>query len=325
MPVPTLVWGVREYAFELSLCARVERERDAVVARQLGTAVHGRRVMDVVLVDPGPDFAARAAITPDRVPPAAIESAVGPGRARFWKEAFDCHPERAREAVEAAVECGFFERERRGGRTYVRQTTRYPDGWFGELVGVENKPDLDRPGALETQLLTDVHLALLDRVVLATASHVTGAHLNRIPDAVGVWEVDPEAGSHEVVRKPATLPAGEPGVEILERGRTRTDVRVATADAKARARRRVAERAYGKGWRPDLPACARVAPDDGLPYCPWMGRLVDPGRDCGPACDGHEPADPPAVDREGLRAARTPWEPDPDGRRRRQSRLDRYG
>jgi len=153
----------------------------------------------------------------------------------------------------------------------------------------------------------------------------SGAHLNRIPDAVGVWVVDPETGSHEVVREPDTLPVEEPGVEILDRGRARTDVRVAGADAKARARRRVAERAYGKGWRPAPPACARVAPDgDGLPYCPWKERVVDPGRDCGPDCGGHEPADPPDVDRAGLRATRTPWEPDPEGRRRRQSRLDRY-
>ena len=316
---------MREFGFELSLCARLERERDALVARQLGTGVHGRRVMDVVLVEPGPAFAARAAITPETVPPAAIESTVGPGRARFWKEAFDCHPERAREAVEAAVERGFFERGRRGGRTYVRQTARYPEDWFGELVGVENKPDLDRPGALETQLLTDVRLALLDRVVLATASHVTGAHLNRIPDAVGVWEFDPETGSREVVREPDSLAVEEPGIEVLDRGQARTDVRVASADAKARVRRRVAERAYGKGWRPALPACARVDPDgDGLPYCPWKERVVDPGRDCGPDCGGHEPADPPEVDREGLRAARTRWEPDPAGRQRHQSRLDRY-
>ncbi len=316
---------MREFGFELALCARLERERDGLLARQLGTSVHGRRVMDVVCVEPGPDFAARAAITPETVPPAAIESTVGPGRARFWKAAFDCHPERAREAVEAAVACGFFERERRGGREYVRQTARYPEAWFGELVGVENKPDLDRPGALETQLLTDVHLALLDRVVLATASHVTGAHLNRIPEAVGVWEFDPDTGTREVVREADSLPVDEPGIEVLDRGQVRTEVRVASADAKARARRRVAERAYGKGWRPDLPACARVTPDgDGLPYCPWKERVVDPGRDCGSACEGHEPADPPDVDRDGLRAERTPWEPDPEGRRRRQSRLDRY-
>ncbi len=316
---------MREYGFELALCAHLERETGGVVARQLGTAVHGRRVMDVVRVEPGPDFTERAAVTADTVPPLAVESDLGPGRARDPATAFDCHPEAAEEAVEAGLECGFLERERRDGRRLLRQTVRYPDGWFGDLLGVENKPDLHRPGALETQLLTDAHLALLDRVVLATASHVTGAHLNRIPDAVGVWEFDPATGEREVVREPERLPTAQPGVEIIDRSPTRTEVRIATADAKARARRRVAERAYGKGWRPDLPACARVDPDgDGLPYCPWHERVVDPGRECGPDCGGHDPADPPEADHERLRAARTPWEPDPDGRRRRQSRLDRY-
>ncbi len=318
---------MREFGFELSLCAALERECGAVVSRQLGAAVAGRRVVDTVLVEPGPEFADRAAITAETIPPAAIESDAGPGRARRRVDAVDCRPERARAVVDRAVDVGFFERERRGGHTYVRQTTRYPTDWFDRLVGVENKPDLDRPGALETQLLTDVHLAVLDEVVLATASHVTGAHLNRIPEEVGVWEFDPATGHREVVRGAGALPTDCGGVEILDREPARTAVEVVTAREKARARRRLAERAYGKGWRTyDLPACARVDPGaDGLPYCPWKGRVVRPATDCGPACDGHDPADPPALDCEAVRARRTPWEPDPEGRQRRQSGLDRYG
>jgi hypothetical protein len=74
-----------------------------------------------------------------------------------------------------------------------------------------------------------------------------------------------------------------------------------------------------------MPPCARVDPDeDGLPYCPWKDRLVRPATDCGPDCGGHEPADPPDDDGEQLRGARPPWEPDPEGRTRRQSGLDRY-
>jgi len=316
---------VREFAFELALCAAIE-DGESLLGRQLGTAVHGRRVMDVVAVEPGPAFDERAAISAETIPAAAIESDVGPGRARFWKDAFDCHPETARGAIERAVAVGFFERERRGGRTYVRQTARYPDDWFGRLRGIENKPDLGRPGDLETQLLTDVELALLDEVVLATASHVTGAHLNRIPEAVGVWEFDPETGDLTVVRDPETLPTTEPGVDVLERTPARTDVRIATAAEKARQRRRVAERVYGKGWRPDeYPACAVVDPDDdGLPYCPWAERVVHPGVDCGADCAGHDPAEPPAVDVAGLRAAGSSWRPDPDGRRRQQAGLDRF-
>ncbi len=315
-----------EFAFELALSAHLERERDAIVSRQLGAAVHGRRVLDTIVVEPGPAFAERAAITAERIPPPAIESDVGPGRARFWKDAFDCHPDRARSLVEWAVDVGFFERERRSGRTYVRQTTRYPEAWFDRILGIENKPDLGRPGDLQTQLLTDVELGLVDAVVLATESHVTGAHRNRIPDAVGIWQFDPATGEREVLRDPDPLPTDEAGIDIIDRQPARTEIRVATADGKRRTRRRLAERAYGKGWRTfEMPACARVAPDeDGLPYCPWKGSVVRPATDCGPDCGGHEPADPPGVDHEALRAAHSPWEPEPEGRQRRQSGLDRF-
>ncbi len=317
---------MREFGFELSLCAHVERTREAVVSRQLGAGVTGRRVLDTVLVAPGPGFSERAAITAETIPPTAIEGDAGPGRARRRGEVFECSPGRARAVADRAVEVGFFERERRDGHTYLRQTARYPDDWFDSIVGVENKPDLDRPGALETQLLTDVRLALLDRVVLATSSHVTGAHLNRIPEAVGVWEFDPEIGDREVVREPRQLPVEEYGVEIRERRPARTSIEVVGPGEKARTRRRLAERAYGKGWRTyDLPACARIDPgDDGLPRCPWKGRIVRPATDCGPACEGHDPADPPALDRDRLRASRTPWNPDPAGHQRHQTGLDRY-
>jgi hypothetical protein len=282
--------------------------------------------MDVLLVDPGPGFNARAAITPATIPAAAVESDVGPGEARYWKDAFDCHPETAREAVERAVDVGFFERERRNGRTYVRQTARYSEDWFGRIVGVENKPDLGRPGDLENQLLGDVALGLVDEVVLATASHVTGAHLNRIPEQVGVWEVDPETGERTVRREAEQLPTTEPGVEVLERHPGRADVAFASPDEKARQRRRLAERAYGKGWRTyDLPDCAQIDPDGaGLPVCPWAGGVVRPSVDCGPACGGHEPADAPDVDDAALRADNSPWVAEPSGVDRRQAGLDRF-
>jgi hypothetical protein len=316
---------VQEYAFELALCRRLEADAEGVVSRQLGTHVHGRRVMDVVCVAPGPEFDKRTAITPETIPPAAIESDVGAGSAVSWKAAFDCHPERARSLVDLAVECGFFERERRNGRTLVRQTARYPD-WYGQLLGIENKPDLDRPGALETQLLTDVKLGVLDAVVLATASHVTGAHRNRIPDEVGIWRFDPDTGQREVLREPEPLPTGEPGIEIHDRASARTEISVATPAEISRARRRIAERAYGKGWRTyELPGCERIDPDDaGVPCCPWKGRPVRPATDCGRSCEGYAPADPPAIDLEAIRDDRSPWEPDPAGRQREQSGLDQF-
>jgi hypothetical protein len=323
---------VREYPFELALCAHLERERDAVVARQLGGGVEapGNRVVDVVLLEPGPAFDERARVTDRAIPLPAIEGGAGPGRFRDWRAAVDRPPERARGVVDHAVDVGFFERERRGGREHVRQVARYPGRWFDGLVAVENKPDLGTPGDLETQLRKDVSLGLFDAAVLATASHVTGAHLNRVPDPVGVWRVDTDGDPDvEVVRAPTPLAVDDPGVELLETHPGRTDVAVVDADAKARARRRVAERAYGKGWRPaDLPGCAEAAAGEvagagALPYCDWKGRLVDPAG-CGPSCPGYDAADPPAADPETERDARSPWVADPEGATRHQSGLDRF-
>jgi hypothetical protein len=233
--------------------------------------------------------------------------------------------------AERAVEVGFFERERRGGHTAVRQATRYPD-WVGELVAIENKPDLGRPGDLRDQLRLDVSLSLFDRVVLCTASHVTGAHRNRLPEEVGIWRFDPETGECEVIRTADSLATDEAGIELLDREAGRARVAPVAAAEKARRRRRVAERAYGKGWRPDLPACERCRPDEdpvdpeaGLPWCAWAGERVRPATDCGAECPGNDPADPPAVDHETIRGRRTAWEHDPDGLARRQAGLERFG
>ena len=323
---------MREFPFELSLCAHLESTEEAVVGRQLGASVGGTRVVDVALVYPGAGFTERAAITAETIPPAAIEAEVGVGEARPLCEAFpDTSRRWAREAVEESVEVGFFERERRGGREYVRQTVRYPD-WFDRVVGVENKPDLARPGDLELQLRKDVSLGLFDEVVLATASHVTGAHLNRIPREVGVWRFDPRTGERRVVREPTKLDSEGPGIDVLDTFPARTDVRPVTGAEKARQRRRLAERAYGKGWRVSaeaFPDCARCAVGErfgagALPECAWKGRLVDPARECGPACPEYERADPPDADVAEARARNSLWEPDPAGRVRRQAGLDRF-
>ena len=342
-----------EFGFELRLCAHLEAE-GRLVARQLGASVHrpGNRVVDVLVVEPGPAFDDRRAITPETIPHLAIEADVGTGRARSRRRAFDgldVHPETARAVADRAVEVGFIERERRGGRDRFRQTVRYPDRWFDRLVAVENKPDLDRPGALESQLRTDVALGLVDEVVLATASHVTRAHLNRIPEAVGVWRVrEPEVGAGsgsagsvrdgvstdvevEVVREPTPLAVDEPGVEILDEWAGRTDVRIVGPGEKARQRRRMAERAYGKGWRTyELPGCAnaragRIADVGELPACDYHDRLVEPAAECGPACPGFSPAEPPAVDLAAERDRTSPWVAAPTGFVRRQSGLDRFG
>jgi hypothetical protein len=321
---------VREFAFEVALCAHLETDFEGIVSRQLGASCHGNRVMDIVCVAPGPGFDARMRITPEKIPDLAIESRVGAGEARYWKECFDCHPERARAVTDRALEIGFFERERHGGREYIRQTARYPDDWFGRVVGIENKPDLGRPGNLETQLRTDVSLALLDEVILATASHVTGAHLNRIPDEIGVWRFDPEAGTREVLREPTPLSPMEPGIEVGTRGAAKTEIRPVTVSEKTRTRRRLAERAYGKGWRTyEFPACENIEDGEfagarGLPYCAWKGRFVHPAVECGANCAGHDPAEPPDVNLDSERDRRSPWVADPEGRQRRQAGLDRF-
>nr|WP_218644806.1 DUF5787 family protein [Natronomonas gomsonensis] len=319
---------VREYPFELAVCAAIEAESDGLLARQLGTHT---RIVDAVEIRPGPEFEDRVAITAESIPDLAIESDVGAGRARYWKDAIDAAPDRARGAVDRAVEVGFFAAERRNGRRYVRQTARYPD-WIGGLRAFENKPDLGRPGDLELQLRKDVSLALFDEVVLVTESYVTGAHLNRIPESVGVWRFDSETGDTEVVREATPLSTDEPGVAVLEESPARVDIEPVTAAEKARLRRRVAERAYGKGWRPEtLPACSQAdaggppfRPDDALPYCEWKGRLVDPARECGTECGGYDPSDPPEADSEAARERHTPWAADPAGTDRKQTGLDRF-
>lgn len=319
-----------EFGFELALCSQLEATTDWVLARQLGAAVAepGSRVIDVCGVLPNDRIDERARITPQEIPLAAIESDVGAGEAVYWRDAFDCHPERARRATERAIEIGFFEAERRNGRRYVRQTTRYPD-WADRLVGIENKPRLDSPGDLERQLRFDVSLALFDEVILATQSHVTRAHLNRIPEAVGVWRFDPDDGSLSIVREPTPLRVDEPGIEPIGRRPLRTDVAMVSPAEKRRYRRRIAERAYGKGWRTyELPACDRLEPTaDGRPWCNFHDRVVEPAAECGPDCPGHEPIDPDdrsLPDLEALREERTPWVADPDGLRTEQSGLSEY-
>lgn len=320
---------MREFAFELAVCAAIEAESDGVVARQLGTR---SRVVDVVEIEPGPEFEARAEITSEAIPGPAIESDVGVGRARRATAAIDADPGRAESIADRAVEIGFFEAERRGRKRVVRQATRYPD-WIGGLTAIENKPDLGRPGDLERQLRKDVSLSLFDEIVLVTGSYVTGAHLNRIPEPVGVRRFDAETGSFETVREPSRLRSDSAGIAILEESAAKTDIEPIGPERKARMRRRIAERAYGKGWRPEaLPGCERAAPrgppfgpEDALPHCEWKERFVDPARECGPECPEYAPTEPPAVDPDALRDRRTGWKADPGGVARRQAGLGRFG
>jgi hypothetical protein len=327
---------VREFDFELRLCARLERDGvpgigdPGVVARQLGTSVHaaGGRIVDTVCVLPGPEFEDRIDLTSDAIPPAVFDATVSVGEWTRVTRAFDGPPERTRNLAERGADTGFLDVERRDNQTVVRQAARYPD-WVGGLVGVENKPDLGTPGDLRLQMRHDASLGVLDFAILATESHVTRAHLNRLPSEVGVWQVDHDAGTIEVVREPAPLDSEGPGLEVLDEHPGETEVRPVTAAEKARQRRRVAERAYGKGWRTyDLPPCARAeasgeAGARGLPFCSFKGRLVDAASECGPDCAGFDPADEPGIDLDSERERRTAWRSDAGGRRK-QSGLDQF-
>ncbi|PSQ42992.1 hypothetical protein BRD17_07305 [Halobacteriales archaeon SW_7_68_16] len=312
----------------MGLCARLEATREAIVARQIGGGVArpGGRILDTVLVTPGPGFDERARITDATIPPRLLAADIGPGEPRRPSDVLDVHPERRTDLIERGVEIGYLHRERRDGREFVRATARYPDDWIGGIVGIENKPDLARPGDLDRQLRTDVALGVCDRIVLATASHVTGAHLNRIPEAVGVWRL--QDGEVTVVRPAGSLAADAGGVEITAERPGRTDVALVDAAAVCRARRRIAERAYGSGWRPTFPGCKRCAVETvagaSLPDCEYHGRPVEAGRDCGTDCPEYAPTDPPAVDAAAERDAASPWRADPPGTGRRQSGLDRY-
>ena len=316
-----------EFRFELSLCSWLEANTEWLVARQLGGAVAapGSRIMDICCLQAGPEFERRTAITSQEIPALAIESDAGAGEAVFWREAFDCSPQQARSTIERAVDCGFFESEYRNGRQFVRQTVRYPD-WIGGLIGIENKPDLGTPGDLDRQLRVDASLALFDQVVLATESYVTRAHLNRVPDPVGVWRFDPDTGERTVIRAPTQLGVGETGVEIQDSHPLRTDIEFVPPEAKQRKRRRIAERAYGKGWRTyAFPDCQRIEPtDDGRPACSWFDCVVDPATDCGADCEGFASGEPPDIDVAEIRDRRSPWVADPEGVDSTQSGLNRF-
>lgn len=332
---------VREYGFELTVAAALERaglpgspgvEAGGFLARQLGTSVRaaGSRIMDLVYVAPGPTFEERVKLSPRTIPPRAIESDVSVGSWTPAASAVEAPPEVATEIVDTAVSAGFFERRRRGGRTVIRRATRYPDSWFCGLLGIENKPDLARPGDLLAQLRRDRSLQVLDRLVVLTASHVTRAHRNRLPGSVGIWRFDPDDGQFEAIRDPAPLDSAAASFEIRAERPGRFDVMPVEPAAKARQRRRIAERAYGKGWRTfELPGCAKASPrtiagTDGLPGCEWAGRLVEPNAECSTACPGYDPARPPSIDLDAERERRTPWDADPPGAAREQASLSAF-
>ena len=311
-----------EFAFEQQLCAHLERTREAIIARQLGGGVTtNNRVLDTVIVEPGSTFDKRTRLTDAAIPQSILEADLGPGRFRDWRSLLG-DGMAAERVVERAHDIGYLEKEHRAGRELIRTIDRYPTDWFDRIIAIENKPDLATPGDLYEQLRFDASLALVDAVILATESHVTRAHRNRLPEAVGIWRFDPPTETLEVVEEPSRLPVHEPGIEVLDQHPGRTDVASIDPEEKQRSRRQLAERAYGKGWRTfTMPTCRNFDPGDGVPYCSHFDEVVNPTTTCDPSCSGHRRGPPPAVDLDAIRDRNSPWVRDPPDERSRQGHL----
>jgi hypothetical protein len=317
-----------ERAFEFQLCAHLEETRDAIVARQIGGSPvrDRRRILDVVCIEPGQAFETRTQIGSRSIPDVLLRAAIPTGRFTPARRCLEVDPPHRETIIDAGVAAGFLERERRGGRTVIRRTVAYPTDWFDRIIAIENKPDLRSPGTLPDQVRFDLSLAVADAVIVATASTVTGAHLNRIPDAVGVWEFDPQLGSCTVHRDPQQLRTDAPAVVPTGRRSDHVTVRPVSVAQKRRVRRRIAERAYGRGWRRfPLVGCAHFRLDAAAaPRCTELGSPIDPAHTCGEHCPFFAPAAPPADVRTAVRAARTPWVADVDGFAREQSRIGEF-
>jgi hypothetical protein len=317
-----------EFAFELALCSHLETTTEWVISRQLGAAVvhPGRRIIDICGVIPGSSFDTRSMITDERIPERAIAGPAGVGTSVRRSDAIDGSPQTTEAAIEQALAADFFTIEHQNGQEHIRQTTRYPTGWFDQIIAIENKPDLKRPGELTRQLQVDISLGLFDAVILATKTHVTRAHLNRIPDAVGVWQFDPDTADRTIIKQSTKLATGTPGIELGSDQSDHTEIHPVSSEKKARARRRVAERAYGKGWRNyPLPSCAHAETQpDGRPYCAEFNCVINPAQSCDTECPAYTHAEPPRCNSDGLRDERSPWHSDPPGVRHRQSGLDRF-
>ncbi len=317
---------MKEFGFELRLCAHLEQRTDSIIARQLGGGItESGRVLDVVLIDQGPSFEQRASLTDRAIPTAVLEADIGPGRFKDWRRELG-QGIGARRAIEHAIDIGYLEFDNTAGRERVRSVDRYPVDWFERIIAIENKPDLDKPGDLYEQLQFDISLGLVDEVVLTTASHVTRAHLNRLPDVVGIWRFNPGGDEIEIIRTATPLPIESPGMETINRLPGRTEVENIDPETKAAARIRLAERAYGKGWRTfTFPACANLdpasGPVEGMPYCEHFDRFVNPAAECGPNCPDHRSGPPPAVNLDAIRDRQSPWQAAPPRRQSRQMHL----
>lgn len=321
-----------EFGFELRVCAWAERQwdpadadSDVLVARQLGTQ---RRRWDTVIIEADPDaLRERAAFGPDELDP-DLRSLVAnaPAEWTYYRDALPDpgYPWRyAREAIHRASARGVLAERKRDNRIEIRRIAPYPD-WVRRLVAIENKPDLDASAAraLADQLERDVALGLADEVWVATRADATRALVAEMPSAAGVLTFDRSArgeassdrtGEQErqpgatrerdtmdadIVWHPRTLDPERTGVRVTDHGDP-TNFEYVPANEKRETRARIAERAYGRGWRayadtmrPDCRAFDLRKDGDGyVPYCHANG-CEQTAAECAGSCAEFSPEPP---------------------------------
>ena len=311
---------MKEFGFELRMCAWVEREWStasddgvALVARQLGTR---SRRWDTVVVETTPEgLDRRAPFGEARLDADLLYVARhAPTSWAYYRDTLP-HPgypwRYVREAIHRAADRGFVETRKRGNRIELRRRYRYPD-WVDRLVAIENKPDLDASAArvLADQLERDVALGLADEVWLATWATDDGvepALLEAMPVEVGILAVErtDDGWTADVVWNPRRLDVTTPGTRILERPSGSRDDRSAArfeyvdADWKREKRLEIAERAYERGWRSyadtmrtDCRQFELREPSGPFPWCVAKGR-EQTAAECSGRCEKFEP-EPPA-------------------------------
>ncbi|MBP2252310.1 hypothetical protein J2754_002653 [Halarchaeum solikamskense] len=319
--------GGAEFGFELRVCAWAERhwtpadpDSRVLVARQLGTQ---RRRWDTVLVEADPaGLRARAAFGPDELDADLLDVVrYAPADWTYYRDALPDpgYPWRyVREAIHRASARGVLEERKRSNRIEIRRIAPYPD-WVRRVVAIENKPDLDASAAraLADQLERDVALGLADEVWVATRADRTRALVTEMPSAAGVLTVEAtdDAGGGrtdgrlpgatrapaidaDVAWHPRALDPDASGVRVTDHGDPTTFEYVAPAE-KRETRARIAERAYGRGWRayadtmrPDCRAFdLRRAGDGHVPYCHAKDR-EQTAAECSGSCAEFAPEPP---------------------------------
>ncbi|WP_435097927.1 DUF5787 family protein [Halarchaeum sp. P4] len=296
-----------EFGFELRVCAWAESnwtpaEPDSrvLVARQLGTQ---RRRWDTVLVEADPEALRTRAELGDRELDPELRSLAehAPADWTYYRDALPDpgYPWRyVRDAIHRASARGVLEERKRGNRIEIRRVAPYPD-WVRRVVAIENKPDFDASAArdLADQLERDVALGLADEVWVATRADETRALVTEMPIHAGVLTFD-EAMDASVAWHPRSLDPDAAGVRVTEHGDPTTFEYVA-ADEKRETRRRIAERAYGRGWRsyvetmrPDCKAFdLRDAEHGYVPYC-HAKDCEQTAAECSGSCASFSPEPP---------------------------------